>query len=122
MAPDIDFYDLTFNTNTQHKVSLENLEKHHKPISQFDRKSSVQEKTSANFAILQGHHIAECSDSFGTFSSALKRNTQADKSENAEIRSENQRYHEAYNGQSNVQIKSGYVIFFLFVLTRFKQM
>merc|ERR1719232_301356 len=38
-------------------------------IDEFDRKSSVQEKTSANFAILQGHQVADCSDQFGTFSS-----------------------------------------------------
>ena len=73
-------------------------------IDEFDRKSSVQEKTSANFAILQGHQVADCSDQFGTFSSALKRNGDAERqSAVAEIRPENQRYHDLYNGQPAIK-------------------
>ena len=86
-------------------------------IDEFDRKSSVQEKTSANFAILQGHQVADCSDQFGTFSSALKRNGDAERqSAVAEIRPENQRYHDLYNGQSPFQ-SCNFTVVMLFLIT-----
>ena len=86
-------------------------------IDEFDRKSSVQEKTSANFAILQGHQVADCSDQFGTFSSALKRNGDTERqSAVAEIRPENQRYHDLYNGQPLLQSCNFIILITLYLI------
>jgi len=65
----------------------------------------VQEKTSANFAILQGPHLAKCSDRLGTFSKTLIQNTHGSnrKSAMAEIRVENRRYHDIYNHASSIR-------------------
>ena len=67
-------------------------------IDNFDARASVPQKTSANFAVLKGHHVSECSDSYGTFSSALVKKMDVErKTANAEIRPQNANYHFAYN-------------------------
>ena len=70
-------------------------------IDDFDQKASVPQKTSANFAVLKGYHVSDCSDSYGTFSSALVKTIDVDrKKAKAEIRPENLNYHNMYNGSS----------------------
>ena len=70
-------------------------------IDDFDQKASVPQKTSANFAVLKGYHVSDCSDSYGTFSSALVKTLDVDrKMATAEIRPENLNYHNMYNGNS----------------------
>lgn len=67
-------------------------------IDGFDQIATVQEKTSANFAVLKGHHVSECSDSYGTFSSALVKTQDVERQRTkAEIRTANQMYHDLYN-------------------------
>ena len=71
-------------------------------IDDFDAKASVPEKTSANFAILKGYHISECSDSYGTWSSALIRKPDIErKSADLQVRAINANYHQSNNNQSN---------------------
>ena len=70
-------------------------------IDDFDQKASVPQKTSANFAVLKGYHVSDCSDNYGTFSSALVKTGDVErKTTTAEIRSENLRYHDIYNRNS----------------------
>ena len=67
-------------------------------IDNFDTIATLQEKTSANFAVLKGFHVSECSDSYGTFSSALVKTQDVErKSAKADVRTVNQRYHDLYN-------------------------
>lgn len=67
-------------------------------IDDFDKKASVTQKTSANFAILKGYHVSVCSDHYGTFSSALVKKPDVErKLANAEIRPQNLKYHNTYN-------------------------
>ena len=70
-------------------------------IDGFDQRASVPQKTSANFAVLKGYHVSDCSDSYGTFSSALVKTIDVDrKTAKAEVRPENLNYHNMYNGSS----------------------
>ena len=70
-------------------------------IDDFDRKASVPQKTSANFAVLKGYHVSDCSDNYGTFSSALVKTIDVErKTAAADIRPENLRYHDTYNRNS----------------------
>ena len=70
-------------------------------IDDFDQKASVPQKTSANFAVLKGYHVSDCSDNYGTFSSALVKTIDVErKTTAAEIRPENLRYHDTYNRNS----------------------
>ena len=83
-------------------------------IDDFDRKASVPQKTSANFAVLKGYHVSDCSDNYGTFSSALVKTIDVErKTAAAEIRPENFRYHDTYNRNChtyNLRIKQLQVI------------
>ena len=70
-------------------------------IDDFDQKASVPQKTSANFAVLKGYHVSDCSDNYGTFSSALVKTIDVErKTAAAEIRPENFKYHDTYNRNS----------------------
>ena len=74
-------------------------------IDNFDAKASVPEKTSANFAILRGYHISECSDSYGAISSALIRKPDIErKSANLQVRAINANYHQYNNNQNNIVV------------------
>ena len=72
-------------------------------IDDFDDKATLKEKAKANRDVLTGEHISECSDSYGTFSSAIMRNPHhlIDSSRETEpvnaVRLENQPYHNLYN-------------------------
>ena len=76
-------------------------------IDNFDAKASVPEKTSANFAILRGYHISECSDSYGAISSALIRKPDIErKSANLQVRAINANYHQGNNNQNNIVVNN----------------
>ena len=76
-------------------------------IDNFDAKASVPEKTSANFAILRGYHISECSDSYGAISSALIRKPDIErKSANLQVRAINANYHQYNNNQNNIVVNN----------------
>lgn len=82
-------------------------------IDAFDKKATLQEKTSANFAILNGYHLSECSDSLGTFNSVLVRKSDAERnSAKLETRPANSRYHEMYNASFKISSKLYLVILF----------
>jgi hypothetical protein len=74
-------------------------------IDDFDRKKTAGQKREANLAIMNGYHLSECSDSYGTFSSTLvKQNDVERKQAKVDTRPENQRYHNLYNGQERLHL------------------
>ena len=80
-------------------------------IDKFDNQYNNYTKLQANYAILAGDHISECSDAYGTFSSAIIKNPEK---RDKHVRPVNQPYHELYNGHgSRLKYEASIILFSL---------